>query len=89
MTEALRCTALNELCKLVRTVDIAKKGLIAQVQTDWVASIGKDNLGKMLAEGIGEARQSFAELSEPTKSQQALKNQLDKIDKEINQTKNK
>jgi hypothetical protein len=88
MTEALRCTALNELCKLVRTVDIAKKGLIAQVQTDWLASIGKDNLEKMLAEGIGEARLSFAELPEPTKSQQALKAHLDKLDREIKQAKN-
>ena len=70
-------------------VDIAKKGLIAQVQTYWVASIGKDKLEKMLAEGIGVSRRSFAGILEPTESQQALKKQLDKIGKEINQAKKK
>ena len=88
MTEALRCTALNELCKLVRTVDIAKKGLIAQVQTDWVASIVKDDLYTMFKDSMEQAKKSFSELPEPTKSQQALKAQLDKINHEINQAKN-
>lgn len=86
--EALRCAALHELWKLLRTNDVAKKGLIAKVQTDWVASIGKDNLETMLADSVGEARRSFAGLLEPTESQQALKKQLDEIDQEIKQAKN-
>jgi hypothetical protein len=75
------------LCKLLRTTDVAKKGLIAKVQTDWLASIGKDDLEKMLAAGMGEARRSFGGIPEPTEFQQALKKQLDKLDKEINQAK--
>lgn len=85
--DVLKCTALGELCKLLRTTDVAKKGLIAKVQTDWVASIGKDDLEKMLAAGMGETRRSFGGIPEPTEPQQALKKQLDKLDKEINQTK--
>lgn len=85
--DVLKCTALGELCKLLRTTDVAKKGLIAKVQTDWVASIGKDDLEKMLAAGMGEARRSFGGILEPTESQQALKKQLDKLEKEINQAK--
>jgi len=77
------------LCKLLRTTDVAKKGLIAKVQTDWVASIGPDDLETMLADSMEQARRSFAGLSDPSESQQALKAQLDKIDKEINQAKNK
>jgi len=87
--DVLKCTALGELCKLLRTTDVAKKGLTAKVQTDWVASIGKDDLEKMLAAGMGEARRSFGGIPEPTEFQQALKKQLDKLDKEINQTNNK
>ena len=85
--DVLKCTALGELCKLLRTTDVAKKGLIAKVQTDWVASIGKNNLEKMLAAGMAQARRSFGGILEATESQQALKKQLDKIDKEINQAK--
>ena len=85
--DVLKCTALGELCKLLRTTDVAKKGLIPKVQTDWVASIGKDDLEKMLADSMGEAKRFFEDLPEPTESQQALKKQLDKLDKEINQTK--
>lgn len=86
--DVLKCTALGELCKLLRTTDVAKKGLIAKVQTDWVASIGKDDLETMLAAGMGEARRSFAGLLEPTESQQALKAQLDQIGEEIKQENN-
>ena len=83
--QALRCIALGELCKLMRTDDISKKGLVAEVQANWVASIGKDKLDTMLAKSINQARISFAFLPKPTESQQALKKQLDKIDQEINQ----
>jgi len=41
----------------------------------------------MLAAGMGEARRSFGGILEPTESPQALKKQLDKLDKEINQAK--
>jgi len=41
----------------------------------------------MLADSMGEARRSFGGIPETTESQQALKKQLDKLDKEINQTK--
>jgi len=81
--EALRCTALGELCKLLNTNDIAKKGLIAEVQANWVASIGKDNLDTMLADSLNQAMRSFALLPKPTESQQALKKHLDKIVLEI------
>ena len=87
--EVLRCTALGKLCKLLRTDDIAKKGLIAEAQADWVASIGKDNLETMLTKSINQAMRSFASLHEPTKSQQSLKKILDRIVQEINQAKNK
>ena len=87
--EALRCKALGELLKLLRTKDIAKKGLIAKVQTDWVESIGKEKLEKKLVESIAQAVQSFLALPDPTESQQALKAQLDKIDKEIKKANNK
>ena len=85
--ETLRCMALGKLCKLMCIDDIAEKGLIAEVQANWVASIGKDNLDIMLAKSIDQARQSFSLLLKPTESQQALKKQLDKIDQEINQEK--
>ncbi len=85
--EALRCAALHELWKLLRNPD-AMKGLVAKVQADWVSSSnGTDNLDKLTADSVGQAQQSFANLPEPTESQQALKKQLDKIDKEINQAK--
>jgi len=85
--EAHRCSALAELCKLLRSEDVAKKGLVPKVQTDWVASIGRDGVDRMLAESMAQARCQFASLREPTKSQQALKAQLDKIQKELNQPK--
>jgi len=71
------------LCKLLSTDDIAKKGLIAEVQANWVASIGKDNLDTMLADSLNQAMRSFALLPKPTESQQALKKHLDKIVLEI------
>ncbi len=79
----LRCTALDDLCKLLQADDLAKKGLVAKVQADWVASIGIDNLKTMLTNGIAQAKRFFAELPAPTESQQALKRQLDKIAQEV------
>ena len=38
---------------------------------------------------VSMAKRSFEDLPEPTESQQALKKQLDKLDKDINQTNNK
>lgn len=87
--QALRCTALGELCKLLRVNDIAEKGLIVEVQANWLASIGKDNLNIMFTDSFNKAGSCFAELIEPTESQQALKKNLDKIVQEINQAKNK
>ena len=54
-----------------------------------LASNRKDDLDTMLADSIKKAGRSFLALPEPTHSQQVLKAQLDQIDKEINQTKNK
>jgi len=85
--DVIKCTALGKLCKLLRTDDIAKKGLIAEVQANWVASIGKANLDTMLANSVDQAKMSFAELSDPTEYLQALKRQLDKIEQEVNQEK--
>jgi hypothetical protein len=82
--KALRCIALDELYKLVRSVDIAKKGLIAEIQANWVASIGKDNLNKMLDRSLDQAIRSFASLTKPTEYQQTLKKQLDKIVQDAN-----
>ena len=87
--QVFRCIALGELCKLMRSEDIVKKGLIAEVQAHWVASIGKDNLDTMLADSLNQAMRSFALLPKPTESQQALKKHLDKIVQEINQATNK
>jgi hypothetical protein len=87
--QALRCSALGELSKLLRVNDIAKKGLIAEVQVDWVASVGKDDVDKMFADSMDQAGCCFANLSESTESQHALKKHLEKIAKEINQAKNK
>ena len=86
--QSLRCMALGELCKLLRIDDIAKKGLIAEVQANWVASIRKDNLETMFADNIDQARRSFISLPKPTEYQQTLKKHLDKIVQEINHTKN-
>ena len=83
--EAIRSITLDKLCKLLRSEDIDKKGLKAEVQANWVVPIGKHNLDEMLDKSKDQASQSFAELSEPTESQQALKAQLDKIDIEIRQ----
>jgi hypothetical protein len=77
--EALRCTALDELCKLMRSGDVAKKGLIAEVQADWAASVGKEPLEKMLAGAMSQARRSFTELNPPTQSERALMKRLDPI----------
>ena len=85
--EALRCLALAELCKLLGARDVAKKGLIAKVQVDWVASIGKGSVDRILADSMDKAGCHFASLREPTKSQQALKKQLDKIAQEISKAK--
>ena len=63
--QVLRCIALGELCNLVSTDDIAKKGLIAEVQANWVASIGKNDLDRMLANSIDKAGQSFISLPKP------------------------
>jgi len=81
--ESLRCNALGELYKLVHTNDIARKGLIAEIQANWVASISKDNLETMLADSMNQARRFFIELSEQTESQKALKEQLEEIEKMI------
>ncbi len=72
---------------LLRIDDVAKKGLIAEVQANWAASVGKDNLEKMLADSMDRARRSFAALREPTESRQALKKQLDKIEQEMSKEK--
>jgi hypothetical protein len=85
----LRCTAINDLCKLLQDDDLAKKGLVARVQADWVASIGMDNLKLILTNGISQASRFFAELPAPTESQQVLKQQLDKIDQEVKEDENK
>jgi hypothetical protein len=81
--EALRCIALDGLCKLLRSDDVAKKGLIAEVQAAWAASTGRDGVDRMFAESVDEAERSFASLREPTESQQALKKQLVKIEQEM------
>jgi hypothetical protein len=81
--ESLRCNALGELYKLVHTNDIARKGLVAEIQANWVASISKDNLVTMLADSMNQARRFFIELSEPTELQKALKEQLEEIEKMI------
>ena len=81
--EALRCTALGKLCKLLRSDDIAKEGRIAEVQANWVASVGADGVNRMFAGSIDRARRSFASLREPTEFQKALKKQLDKIEQEM------
>jgi hypothetical protein len=85
--EALRCLALSELCKLMSTEDVAKKGLLAQVQANWVAHVGKEKLETMLGKGTERARQSFASVADPTESQKALKEQLNKIEQEISDQK--
>jgi hypothetical protein len=85
--QVLRCIALGELCKLVHCDNITNKGFMAEIQANWVVSIGKDNLDTMLTVSIDQARRFFAELSDPTDYQQALKKQINKIDKEINQEK--
>ena len=86
--EALRCTALAQLYTLLRTDEVAKKGLMAEVQANWVAPIGKTGLDKMLAQSINHAKSCFVELPAPTESQQALMKQLDKINQETDQAKN-
>jgi hypothetical protein len=86
--EALRCTALAQLRTLLQTEDIAKKGLMAEVQADWVTPIGKAGLDEMLAQGINQAKSRFAELFAPTESQQAVVKQLDEIDQKTDQAKN-
>lgn len=88
-TEALRCTALAELCKLLQASDLAEKGLSAKVESDWVASIGINNLKTILTNSISQASRFFAELPAPTEPQQALKQQLDKIDQEVKEDENK
>ena len=85
--QALRCTALAELCKLLRTEDIAKKGRIAEVQADWVASIGRGYLETMLADSMDQAGRCFTKLPDPAESHQRLKKQLDRIVQEMNQRK--
>jgi hypothetical protein len=84
--QALRCIALDKLCKLLYSDDITKKGLIAEVQSNWVVSIGKDRLGIMFNDSLNQAKHCFAELLGPTESLQALKKNLDKIEQEIIQT---
>jgi hypothetical protein len=84
--QVLRCIALDELCKLLRNEDIAQKGLIAEIQANWVASIGQDKLDSMLTDSFDQASQLFKSLSNPTESQQDLRKQLDKIEKETIQT---
>jgi hypothetical protein len=78
--QALCCIALDKLCKLLRSNDIAKKGLIAEIQANWVASIGKDKLDSMLANRFDQANQLLKSLTNPTQAQKTLKKQLDKIE---------
>jgi hypothetical protein len=84
--QALRCIALNKLCKLMSSDDVAKKGLIAKVQINWVESVGKDKLNKMFTDSLNQTKMSFISLPKPTESQQDLRKQLDKIEQEIIQT---
>jgi len=85
--QVLRCAALAELNKLPRADDIAKKGRIAEVQSDWITPIGKKNLDKMLAESTNRAKNFFASVADPTESQKVLNTQLTKIEQEIRQEK--
>ena len=85
--QALRCIALANLCKLLETDDIAKKGLIAEVQAAWVSSFGKEKLDTMLSNGITQSKRSFASVADPMESQNALREQLSKIEQEISKEK--
>jgi hypothetical protein len=78
--QALCCIALDKLCKLLRSNDIVKKGLIAEIQANWVASIGTDKLDSMLANRFDQANQLLKSLTNPTQAQKTLKKQLDKIE---------
>jgi len=81
--QVLRCSALYELYEILQIDDIEKKGLIAKTQVDWVSSIGTKGLEKMIDDLFVQAKRTFVEINELTESQKALKEQLEKIEKEI------
>jgi hypothetical protein len=81
--EALMCQGLDELCELISTEDVTKKGVLAKVQANWVTPIGKENLVTMLVKCTDRAKRSFTLVAKPTESQKALKEGLVKIEQRI------
>lgn len=79
--EVMKCCALDKLCKLLRTNDIDKKGLLVKIQKDWISHMSMDDVEKMFIDSKEWAKKSFVRLNEPTESQKELKEHLDKIDK--------
>jgi hypothetical protein len=77
--ELLRCMALHRLYEMLQNPDKVKKGL-AMAQANWVSSSTSiDKLHGTLNESIADAQKTFANLTEPTSRQKALKAQLDQI----------
>jgi hypothetical protein len=82
--QVLRCTALAKLREGFARPEESLKTEQAKTQAGWVAtSFGIKNVTKALQEGVSEAQLTFTNLKEPTKQQQALKTQLDTIEKNL------
>ena len=79
VAQALRCTSLARAHEKLKDPDSVKKKLgIAQAR--WVSSkMSTEALRRDLMQGITDAKQLFAGLDQPTRQQNALKVQLDKI----------
>ena len=83
--QALRCVVLWELSEMVKDPSKAKTNrVIAQAGfASW--SLGPDGLLTTAAESLAQAKESFANLDQPSQTQVALRRQLDQIDRRVRQ----
>ncbi len=77
--EGAKCKVLHQLVRLAQG-QIKTPTNVAKAQAEWAAaSVGQEGLGHLLLRSLAEATRSFDRLTEPTKAQRDLKEQLDKI----------
>lgn len=86
--QALKCTSLFTLFEMIQDPSTARTNR-AIAQAGWAAwSLGSDNLMRTVDESLTQAKQLFANLDKPTRSQINLKRQLEQIDNKLRQAAN-
>jgi hypothetical protein len=82
--QVLRCAALARLHEGFVKPEEFLKTEQAKAQAGWVATcFGIENVTQALRDALGEARQTFANVAQPTKQQTALEGQLEAIEKTL------